>query len=526
MKSSLNRFNGGYIGDGRLYDFDGNIGINKHYIRHVGTEWIRPSDWLSMPDLSGVTVGTIVGLVALIPGFSAGHTGITSNSNFVSFAGRPAYIVDWGDGTTSSHADLATASKQYNYYAAPESTTTSEGYRQVIVTVRAQTGNLTGFFLNTKPSIAGVTLPNGLACNVLEWVVKNPSLNNTSPLSTSSSRYPLCKAWQFIGSTSLTTTGLFQNMIHLEQIGGSDWSSNLTSFNGLFTSCSSIRTLPLLDTRKMTSAIQIFNGCARLKILPPITTSLNTNFNTALFQCVSLESIPTLITSASTNNLQMHTFNYSLRKIPEYDFSLNTSNDGTFASCFSLKLLPNLNTSNVTNFNSMLSNSYSLRELPAFNTSKVTNFSNFLFNSTRINTIPEYNFSSATTINAVFRDTVSVWKSGTIAGGTGLTGYLNAYQGAGHIVMGISSSVGVTFTSFAAGVFFPPSARVALMTGVGTTQGISYTGTHLSPTALNDVFRGLATVSGGTYNINITGVWGSSGCDRTIATSKGWTVIG
>jgi len=48
--------------------------------------------------------------------------------------------------------------------------------------------------------------------------------------------------------------------------------------------------------------------------------------------------------------------------------------------------------------------------------------------------------------------------------------------------------------------------------------------TSLGPTALNEVYTNLATVSGQT--LNVSNNWGVSNDDRTIATNKGWTVIG
>jgi hypothetical protein len=59
----------------------------------------------------------------------------------------------------------------------------------------------------------------------------------------------------------------------------------------------------------------------------------------------------------------------------------------------------------------------------------------------------------------------------------------------------------------------------------GTTYSISYEGCSLSSEALNDIYEGLGT----TYNnstITITGNPGVNSDNPSIATSKGWTVIG
>lgn len=60
------------------------------------------------------------------------------------------------------------------------------------------------------------------------------------------------------------------------------------------------------------------------------------------------------------------------------------------------------------------------------------------------------------------------------------------------------------------------------MTGCG--YSISYAGCALSAAALNEIYTNLGTVTGQT--ITVTGNYGISGDDPTIATAKGWTVTG
>ena len=58
----------------------------------------------------------------------------------------------------------------------------------------------------------------------------------------------------------------------------------------------------------------------------------------------------------------------------------------------------------------------------------------------------------------------------------------------------------------------------------GTTPHINISYTMLDATALNQVFTDLPTITAKT--INITGAIGAAGCNRSIATAKGWTVTG
>jgi len=62
----------------------------------------------------------------------------------------------------------------------------------------------------------------------------------------------------------------------------------------------------------------------------------------------------------------------------------------------------------------------------------------------------------------------------------------------------------------------------------GTTlnlkYSIDYTNCNLSPTALNEIYTNLGTATAQT--ITVTGNWGTTSDDPTIATAKGWTVTG
>jgi hypothetical protein len=525
MRSSINKVNGNYIGDPELYYVSGIHSVNKDYNRLVGTEWIRPSEWLPLPNLSGITQA-IVGLVAILPGFTSGHTGITSNSNFLAIRARPAYIVDWGDGTTGAFADLATASKQYNYYSLPDGNLTSEGYKQVIIQITPQSpNNLTYVDFNVKAVITGVTLPNGTPQNYLEIKIKGPNLNNSSAPG-ANSKYPLLKNLEFIGPTQLTNTSISGNFNNLENVGGSEWTRNRTSNSTLFVQCNSIKNIPLLETKNATSMLQMTNSCFALKYFPPIDTTKVTNFNSTFFNNYSLEFMPYIDTSLSTEFLQMHTSNHCLRKIPEYNTASGVTMNSMFTNCYSLLELPLLNTSNIQDFGGSLNSLFSIKTIPPLNTSQGKNFGSWLRSTTRVNVYPEFNYSNATNLDLAYANNLAGWKIATVAGGTGLTGYRNTFAASRPIIAGISASFsGATFYNTSdGGGFFAQSARIAPAYNAGAT--ISYINTSMSPTALNELFTSLATLSGVCASINITGNWGSSGCNRSIATSKGWTVIG
>ena len=96
--------------------------------------------------------------------------------------------------------------------------------------------------------------------------------------------------------------------------------------------------------------------------------------------CTSLETIPLLNTSNVTNMGYMFHNCGNLQTIPQLDTSKVTNMNRTFSNCASLQTIPQLDTSNVTDMSFML-NIYggmeNLVSLPKFNCQKVTNIRNY-----------------------------------------------------------------------------------------------------------------------------------------------------
>jgi surface protein len=80
-----------------------------------------------------------------------------------------------------------------------------------------------------------------------------------------------------------------------------------------------------------------------------------------MFQnCTSLVSIPQLDTSNVTDMDYMFYNCYSLASIPQLDTAKVTNMDYMFQSCYSLVSIPQLDTTKVTNMSSMFQNCYAL----------------------------------------------------------------------------------------------------------------------------------------------------------------------
>lgn len=223
----------------------------------------------------------------------------------------------------------------------------------------------------------------------------------------------------------------------------------------------------------------------------------DTNFSYMFVNCWLLQS-SIIKNSANITNMQnIHSTNRKLKYIPDYDFSsttslagsfngcldllyddriINTSSaltslSGTFNSCFRLKKGFNFaNTSNVTTINSMYNTCSILMEFPAYNFPLVEFAqTSFVTSCNSLQVIPNM-----------------------IVGNTATFSFTNTYN--------LTKMLMPIYTSF------------------------SITNNKMSATALNEMYSILPTVTGQT--ITVAGNYGVASDDPSIATAKGWTVVG
>lgn len=141
-----------------------------------------------------------------------------------------------------------------------------------------------------------------------------------------------------------------------------------------------------------------------------------------------------------------------------------------------------MDTSKVRDFSSAFNGCFSIERLPSLNTSAGVTFTTMCSGMISLAQAPQFNLNGAS--------------AGSTAAGAGP---LN-------------------------GMFSAGSLRIGTM--LNTRRSISYANMILSATELNSIFTNLADVSAHGATITITNNWGTATCNRSIATSKGWTVVG
>ena len=142
-----------------------------------------------------------------------------------------------------------------------------------------------------------------------------------------------------------------------------DDTSNVTTMNNMFHSCTNLTTIPLLNTINVNVMTGMFYSCSSLTAIPLLNTSNVTAMDSMFHGCTSLTTIPSLNTINVTLMSRM------------------------FAGCTSLTTIPLLNTSNVTGINMMFYGCTNLTTIPELDVSKVTTFSDTFYHCSNLKSI-------------------------------------------------------------------------------------------------------------------------------------------
>ena len=334
--------------------------------------WTRPADWLTMP-----AIKTTDNDIAIL------HAVWDNDSNYAAFQCTTSagdYDVDWGDGTTTSHASNTTAEHQYDYatYDTGNATLSTRGYKQAIIRITPATGTLATFSSNFRYTGQNQVYSTGF----LDVLLSMPSATSGASISFNGSlatnRY--MEQVHILNSGGMTSAqAMFQSCIALQSVPLFD-TSVVNSMFVMFNNCQSLQSIPLFDTSSVTTMQQMFSSCSSLQSVPFFNTSSVTTMQSMFNGCRSLQSVSLFDTSSVTNMQDMFQNCSSLQSVPLFDTSSVTTMQSMFSSCSALQSVPLLDTSSVTTMQGMFSGCSALQEIPTFVTTSVTNMTNFASN--------------------------------------------------------------------------------------------------------------------------------------------------
>jgi surface protein len=375
-------------------------------------------------------------------------------------------------------------------------------------------------------------------------------LFNTSSVTNASSMFTNCtnlrKVPLYSTAAVSTMSGMFFNCLILTTVPLFDTSS-VVDMSSMFSGCYSLQRVPLFDTNTVTSMASMFVNCYILKTVPLFNTSLVDNTTAMFSNCWGLKEVPLFNTVSLTNATSMFAFCYNLTSVPLFNTSSVTTMASMFSNCINLKKVPLFDTSSVTTMLNMFLNCYSLPEIPLFNTSLVTSFSSTFSGCSNLKTVPLFNTTSLLNMNGMFtnclkleyvpefntalvqqmaslfsncRQLVTVPKFNT----SSVQSMNSMFNGCNSLNFVPSFDVGAIVASSGYSSFVSECYSLKRIQATGFKYTFSVANCMLSSAALNEIYTNLATVTGQT--ITVSGNYGTTGDDPTIATAKGWTVSG
>ena len=264
--------------------------------------YIRPSEWPDMPEL----IDTDKKFCAVVQVFD-------TDSEFVALKFDGDFSIDWGDGNSGTQADNNGSGVIEHQYDFANCTSTAYGYNVALIQV---TGTGSWTFIDTTIKHTNIARnQSNESTPFLDISIAGQSLTSVSLYNISGNNNQNRKLQVFsMRDNAITTmTSMFYYCTSLTSIPLLDTSS-VTNIYYMFYNCSSLTSIPLLDTSSVTNMYYMFYNCNSLISIPLLDTSSVTDMSYMLYNCSSMTSIPLLDTSSVTNISQMFRNCYSLTK--------------------------------------------------------------------------------------------------------------------------------------------------------------------------------------------------------------------
>ena len=228
-----------------------------------------------------------------------------------------------------------------------------------------------------------------------------------------------------------------------------------------------------------------------------IVKSAITNMSYLFHYCQSLVSVVG-IDAACTNTSNMFQNCYLLQTVPLFNLAACTITATMFYNCYSLQTVPLFNLAVCINTSNMFSGCSSLQTVPLFNLVSCQSASSMFYDCSSLQTVPLFNLGVCIAVSNMFSGCSTLQAIPLFNLTTATTGNtINMFHNCNSLTKG---------------------------TTLNLKYSTSYNDCNLSPTALNDIYTNLGTATAQT--ITVTGNWGTTSDDPTIATAKGWTVTG
>ena len=184
-------------------------------------------------------------------------------------------------------------------------------------------------------------------------------------------------------------------------------------FGTTFADCVRLRSIPLIDTSKLTSMRGMFRNCHSLTSIPAINTSNVTNMYQMFYDCSSLTTIPLLDTSNVTDMGGMFHGCHSLTSVPQMDTSNVGDMGHMFYGCESIETI-SINVDNATDLSYMFCDCDNLKTVEFIGSSNYTSTDHMFHGCLELETVSRLYMGGVESTTSMFRDCGSLKNLGKL----------------------------------------------------------------------------------------------------------------
>lgn len=298
-------------------------------------EWVRPSDWMAMPS----TAANTIDILAAVFDHDSNYCSVKISTS------TGTYRVDWGDGTVDAAVTSNTQIDHlYSYSDADLGPLTTRGYKQALIRITPNTGNITAVNLNVKHARSGLV---STVSNPWLDVAINASSATSISFYSAAAYCTLLERVNVVSSGTLTSlASIFRACWALSKlIVPATFFDSVTNLDAAFANCASLPsiTFPAGSLASVTTMAGAFQGCASLKeiVFPSGSLASVGSIASAFSGCTSLNSVtfPAGALASATTASGLFFGCASLKNIefPTGSLSLCTTLSTAFQGCASLQ---------------------------------------------------------------------------------------------------------------------------------------------------------------------------------------------
>lgn len=167
-------------------------------------------------------------------------------------------------------------------------------------------------------------------------------LSHTPTMGDSQTRVPDTNdVWDITYNNTDWSNLLYSERVYVYEILGAN-TTGVTAMGrrfevGLFKSCYNLTSIPLFDTRSVTSMAQMFYGASKLTSVPLFDTSACNTMQSLFEDCSKLEIVPLFNTTSCTDMQYMFRRCGALRQITLFDTTNVTNTYLMFQECYQVE---------------------------------------------------------------------------------------------------------------------------------------------------------------------------------------------